>query len=248
MEDYYINARLSKFPTVILFILLLTFRANGQIQISTYLDAGRINVSEEGVVKTAVLADYHIGKIALYTGGQLEFQGPSPNEFTGFYLKGGYEVSAKKFPFDVQGLFLLNPYSDIIHEWSLGLLLNAEQPHFTYKLGTNFRKYYITNKAKNEYDIGDNSSLFEKWNVMYLLGYRLKPRDHHWNAGITVTNIDYFLINQETNPMIYLRGSYAISDPFSVYLETWYKSAGTFNIGANTFGYFFRAGVIWSLK
>jgi len=233
---------------LLLAIILVAESADAQLNAGAYLDAGKINISDNAVVKTALVADYQLGKVSIATGGQFELSGPSPNVFTGFYLQGGYEVSIKNFPFDVEGLFLLNPYSDIIHEWNLGVLLNAEQPHFTYRLGTNFRKYYITGDAQDEYEIEEGNSLYEKWNLIYLLGYTLKPRGHHWNVGITATNIDYFLINQETNPMIYLRGSYAISDPISVYLETWYKSAGTFNISSNTFGYFFRTGVIWTLK
>jgi len=242
------NTNFVKYILFFLPALVLGASANAQLNAGAFLDAGKINISDGAVVKTAVLADYKIGKVTLAAGGQLELQGPSPNAFTGFYFMGGYNVPVHKFPFDVQGLFLLNPYSDIINEWNLGLLLNAEKPHFTYKLGTNFRKYYITKRAQDEYQIEGENSLYEKWNLMYLLGYTLKPRDHQWNVGVTVTNIDYFLINQETNPMVYLRGSYAISDPFSVYLETWYKSSGTFNISANTFGYFLRTGIIWNLK
>jgi len=226
MNTYFI-----KYILIFLPAFMLVASANAQLNAGAYLDAGKINTYDGAVVKTALLADYQIGKVSMATGGQFDLAGTSPNVFTGFYFQGAYEFAIKKFPLDVQGLFLLNPYSDIIHEWNI-----------------NFRKYYITGKAQDEYEIEENNSVFEKWNLMYLLGYMLKPRDHHWNVGVTVTNVDYFLINQETNPMINLRGSCAISDPFSIYLETWYKSAGTFNISANTFGYFFRTGVIWKLK
>jgi hypothetical protein len=222
--------------------------ALAQVHLSTYIDAGKINISEWGVVKTALMADYRVKKLTISTGGQLELAGPSPNAFTGFYLKGGYGFAIKNFPFDVQGIFLLNPYSEIIHEWNLGLQANVEKPHFTWKLGTGFRKYYITDQAREDYDIEESSSLYEKWNLLYEITYTLKPRDHIWNAGISITNLDYFLINQETNPMIYIRGSWNFSTPFTLYAEAWYKSAGTFNISANSFGYFFRTGLIWKLS
>lgn len=242
------NAGILKFPSVILFMLFAVFQANGQIKVSTYLDAGKINTYESAITSTALLADWQIGKVKFATGGQFELAGPSPNTFIGFYFQGGYGLAIKNFPFDIQGRFLLNPYSELIHEWNIGLLANVEKPHFTLKLGTGFRKYYITADAQAEYEIDDATSLYEKWNLLYEATWLLKPRANEWNVGASVTNLDYFLISQETNPMINIRGSWNISEPFTLYAEAWYKSAGTFNISANTFGYFFRTGLIWNVK
>jgi hypothetical protein len=33
----------------------------------------------------------------------------------------------------------------------------------------------------------------------------------------------------------------------TLYLDTWYKQSGVFNINANYFGYFFRGGVKWDI-
>ena len=45
---------------------------------------------------------------------------------------------------------------------------------------------------------------------MYRLSYYLKPADDKWNVCLSVTNIDYFVINQETNPVLNLSGLYKI--------------------------------------
>jgi len=34
----------------------------------------------------------------------------------------------------------------------------------------------------------------------------------------------------------------------TVFLDSWYKKAGVFNISANSFGYSFRTGVTWEIK
>jgi len=82
---------------------------------------------------------------------------------------------------------------------------------------------------------------------MYLIGYNLKPIDHDWNVGITITNVDHFIINQETNPVFYLHGKYQVSKPLTLFGEWWYKSAEAFNISVNHFGFFFRTGLVWKV-
>jgi len=83
--------------------------------------------------------------------------------------------------------------------------------------------------------------------LLYLLGYYLKPQEHNWNVGINVTNIDYYLLNQSTNPLFYLQGEYRPTERMSLFAEAWYKSAGAFNISVNYFGYLFRSGLLWKL-
>ena len=99
------------------------------------------------------------------------------------------------------------------YDW--GILAYLELKHFTFKLGTEFRTYHITQKASEEYDIESNKNLHENWNIMYLAGYNLKPIDNKWNIGIAITNIDYFLINQDINPMLYLQGKYRVTPPIN---------------------------------
>ena len=132
-------------------------------------------------------------------------------------------------------------------ESNWGILANIERKHFTWKLGTEFRTYHVTKEAIENFDIESNKNLHENWNMMYLLGYNLYPADNLWNIGIAITNIDHFIINQETNPMFFLQGKYKVSLPLTIYFESWYKSAGTLNISANYFGFLFRTGLIWEL-
>lgn len=73
------------------------------------------------------------------------------------------------------------------------------------------------------------------------------PHNHNWNLGLTITNIDYYTINQSTNPIFNLQMKYDLKPNLSVRIDSWYKQAGIFNIYANYFGYFFRGGVKWEI-
>lgn len=238
----------SKQLTVVLLCLIVDFNVNAQGSLSTFLDIGKNNVSEGIYIKSSVLGAYQFGETKITAGSQFNLKSNNTNALAGTSINVAHEFAIKEFQFEVAALFLYNPFSDIMHESNWGALVNVERTHFMYKLGTSFRTYRITKAALESYDIESNRSLHENWNLIYLLAYNLKPMDNNWNIGITLTNMDHFLINQETNPMVYLRGTYDVKSSLRLFMETWCKSAGSLNISANNFGIFFRTGVKWNLE
>jgi len=237
----------TKYFIIILLGLIISVISNAQVQLSTYIDAGENNVSDGLFIKTSVWGNYQLNKIKISGGGQFDLISASSNFFTGVTLIVSREFMIKEFPFEIQGLFLSNFFSDLAHEYDWGLLANLELKHFVFKLGTEFRTYHITQKASEEYEIESNKNLHENWNIMYLVGYNVKPMDYKWNIGLSITNIDHFIINQDINPMIYLQGKYRVTPPITLYIEPWYQNSGTCNISANYFGFFIRTGLIWKL-
>lgn len=244
---YLMNWYYSKHLTIVLLCLIVTFNLEAQVALSTFIDIGENNVSEGIYVKSSVLGAYQFGETKITAGSQFNLKSNSTNALAGISINVAQEFTIKEFQFEVAGLFLCNPFSEVMHESNWGVLVNVKRTHFMYKLGTSFRTYRITKKASENYDIESNKSLHENWNLMYLVGCNLKPMDSNWNLGVTLTNIDHFLINQETNPMVYLRGTYDVKSSLRLYMETWCKSAGSLNISANNFGFFFRTGVKWNL-
>jgi hypothetical protein len=238
----------TKYLIITLLGLIVSVNIEAQFLISTYIDAGENNVSNGLYIKTSVSVAYQFGNTIAEGGSQFDLKRANDNFLTGSKLNVLRKFSIKGFPFEIQGLFLYNTSSDLINESNWGMLVNIGRRHFTYKLGTEFRTYHITQEAVEKYDIESNRNLHENWNLMYLVGYNLNPIEDIWNIGISITNIDHFIINQETNPMVFLQWRYNVSLPLTLYAESWYKSAGTFNISANYFGFFFRAGFIWELK
>lgn len=240
MRTFFLNNLL-----IIILGLAISLDIEAQGRFSAYIDAGENNVSEGLYIKTSLFGAYQPGKTEIECGTQFDIKSAGSNFLTGLSLSGTREFQVKAFQFEIQGLFMFNPFSDLVHESDLGILANVERKHFAFKLGTEFRTFHITKKASEEFDIVSNKNLNENWNIMYLLGYNLKPIDNDWNCGIVITNIDHFLINQEINPLIYLHGKCNVSSPLTIYIESWYKSAGSLNINATYFGFFIRTGMIW---
>ena len=236
----------SKYFIITFFILMFTGNIAAQVKLSSNIDAGENNVSEGFCVKSSLWGSWQIDKIRIEGGTQFDLKSVNDNFFTAASLLAGRKFLIGKFQFEAQGLLIYNLFSEPIHESNLGILTNIERKHFIFKLGTEFRNYHITKRGVKEYDIESNKVIHENWNLIYLFQYNLKPYDHKWNIGTSITNIDQFLINQETNPMVNLKGRYKISSPLTLYFESWYMNAGSLNISAGYFGYFLRTGVIWS--
>ncbi|MCD6597395.1 MAG: hypothetical protein J7L04_06895, partial [Bacteroidales bacterium] len=120
--------------------------------------------------------------------------------------------------------------------------------HFIIRIGTNFKTYALNKKAISNYEIDTDTKIKENWNLMYSFSYYLKSFDNLWNVGISITNFDYFIINQETNPVFNLNAWYKPGTPLKLFIETWYKSSGAFNLSVNYFGFFVRTGIIWNIQ
>ncbi len=222
--------------------------AQAQLSLSMYFDAGKNNVSEGLFLKTAGIGEYEFGKNYAGGGVQFDVKSPGTNFLTAARLEIGREVSIRNIPFEIEGLFHYSRFSELLYEYNIGLLGNVKLDHFDFRLGTHFRTYGITRDAAEEYNIDSNKRIHENWNLMYMVAYRLKPPDHEWNVSLSVTNIDHFIIEQETNPVLFLRGEYRVSDKLNVFSKLWYKTAGSFNLSVNYFGFFSRTGVVWDIE
>lgn len=234
-----------KYLLIILFVMLATGHSEAQLHLNTYMDGGMNNASEGFYLKSSVLGGFQFGGTRVEAGSRQNLVSTGSVFFSGLSATVSEELTIRLFDFELQGLFMYIPFSELVHESDFGILVNIERDHFRYKLGTSFRTYRITQEAVEDYDIVSDRSLHENMNMLYLLGYNVKPAESDWNIGITLSNIDHFLISQETNPMLFLRAVYKLSLPLTVYAESWYKGAGSLNISANHFGFFFRTGIIW---
>lgn len=232
---------------LILLMLAVSQKLDAQLYLTTFNDFGRTNVSGGLFVRTAVSAQYQLGKTTLGYGNLFNLKNHTPIFFSGAKVNLSRAIEIKGRIYEAMAFFMYNPYSRHILETNWGLALNTNARHFSYLLGTNFRTSHLTMKVLEDYGINSNTRLREKWNLMYLIGYNLKPYENRWNTGVSLTNVDYFFINQDTNPMLSLNAKYRLSVPLTLYMETWYKTAGVFNISADSFGIFFRTGLRWEI-
>jgi len=228
--------------------LVLPVISKAQVSLSLHLDAGSDNVSDGLFLQTAAFGEFRHEKNTISGGFQIDLKGPGSTVFSGSLLKASREFSIGEFPFKVHGLFVYNRFSELLYEYNWGILAGIDRRHFEFNLGTNFRTYGITQRAGERYDIDSHKKIHENWNLMYRATWNLKPTGNEWNAGLTLTNTDHFIIEQETNPVLNLKGTWKVSSPVTLFLESWYKSSGAFNLRVNHFGYFFRTGVLWEIN
>ena len=231
-------------------VLLISFYgSHAQIRLQTFVDIGENNASEGVYIKNVYRGSYQYQKYSLEGGMQFDIMSNNPNVLTGFDIIGSKTFQIKNFPFDVNGFFMLNRFSDLMHETNWGASIETKKlKHFLFALGTNFKTYKINSAAREEYGISkSNSKLSENFNLIYVISAFLKPHDNIWNVGLSCTNVDYYIINQSTNPVFNLQMKYKLNSGLILYLDSWYKQAGIFNISANYFGYFFRGGLIWEI-
>lgn len=238
-----------KYILSILLLLTSITGVNAQIQLQSHLDMGENNVSEGLFLKNTYRSGYRYQQYHLEAGMQFDIISNNSNTLTGCDMIGTREFTMHDFPFDVKGFFMLNRFSDLLYETNWGVRAGTKKPaHFLFEIGTNFKTYAVRSSTRHDYQISkQNSKLRENFNLIYLITGYLKPHNNDWNIGLSFTNIDYYMINQSTNPVFNLQMTCKVKPSLTLYLDAWYKQAGIFNISANYFGYFFRGGVKWEI-
>lgn len=242
------NQRIRKYLLVAFSIITFSPGVHAQLDFSAWIDAGTSNVSEGLYLKSAGFGSYKSGKLTFNAGMQVDVLSQNPNILSGFKACISREIRFKKLAPGINVFYSLNRFSDIFSEYNLGVSGDVNLDHFDFRLGTHFRTYMITKDAAEDYSVDEYKKIHENWNLVYLVSYRLKPAGHEWNVSLSVTNIDHFIINQETNPVLFLRGGYRVSDPLYFFSELWYKTAGSLNLSVNYFGFFIRTGIVWDIE
>ena len=222
---------------------------NGQVELQTYIDIGENSVSEGVFVKNVFRGSFRYQTYEVEAGTQFDYKSNNPNFLSGVDIVGSKELTIRNFPLNVKGFFMLNRFSDLMYETNWGVGVETSNfDHFLFGVGSNFKTYAVNSSTIEEYNINEqDSKLRENFNLIYLATFYLKPPDNDWNVGLSCTNIDYYVINQSTNPVFNLLLSYKIKSNLTLQLDSWYKQAGVLNINANHFAYFFRGGISWEI-
>lgn len=231
--------------TFILMLVVSAITATAQTGLNAFMDIGSNSVSGGLNASAAGIARYSPGKYNFSTGIRADLRSNNENFITGFHIKGSRAFIIKDIKIGAGGFFNWSFYSGLLRIADLGATADMQAGHIAAKAGINFKTYSLTDGAIWYYDPESVYSLNEKWNMIYSLTYRLKRMENKWNAGITLTNIDWFLISQVINPSLNLNGSFRLSNTLSLFGELWFKNAGAFNSNVNYFGFFIRTGIIW---
>jgi hypothetical protein len=226
---------------------IFSLNISGQSSLKTYMEFGENSVSPGLYILPSAIMDLKLGKYTVGAGIQSELE-----NFNKFLLSGFSIDAARSFPinetlFGIKGFYVLKGLSEIIHEANIGGLIEMKLHHFDMILGTNFRTISFTKKAVKEYSIENYATdLKEAFNVIYSFEYSLRPVGNPWNLCLSITDIDDFLFNQETNPILKFGGYSRVSKKIRIDASISYKMAGITNIAFGFFGYTLKTGITWN--
>lgn len=236
---------------IFVFYLLLLFCNNTAAQsgLLIYTDMGRTNVSQGLFIKSAAIGYFNVGKNIIGTGFQLDLKDCNGSCLSGITFNVTRKFMIKKIPIELHRFFIRTYYSKIIGEINSGAFLKTRVNHLELMIGTSFRTYSFKGMADADYNSDNiNTKFHENFNLIYSFSYYLKPPDEKWNVGLSLTDMDDFIINQDTNPVFSVKGLYRFTPSLSLNAELWYKTAGALNLKINHFGYFIRTSIIWNFN
>jgi len=237
-----------KFRIIFLGISLVSYTClTAQPGINLYTEAGKNCVSDGLFIKSAGFGSYEFGKSKVEAGVQANLKGSCHRLFSGYTISASREQVINATVLSARGFFTWTGNSGVLRETNWGALFSIRRNRFEMSLGTNFRTYAFKAGAVQEYEIGEEACMFhENFNLMYSIGCNVMPADDRWNVGLSVTNYDYFTINQEVNPALRLRGLYKPGSQVCLYAEVWHQTAGLLNMSINHYGLLFKTGVSWN--
>jgi hypothetical protein len=222
---------------------------SAQPELTVFADASKNVLSDGATLRSVIIGSYRLGNNRIDAALRANVENGNNTVLSGYSINGSREFRIKNFPFSINGFWLWIAPSDILKETDYGCFISMKQKHFEMKIGTSFRTYGFRKKAIEDFPIENGETkIHEKFNTIYSIAYNLRPSYSRWNTGVTLTNIDYFLINQETNPYLNLHMSYKLSSPVKLFAEAWYKNAGFLNMSSNYFGYAIKIGLIWKIN
>lgn len=232
-----------------LLLLLSTHFSYTQVFIDSYLESGTTAVSDGIYGKLSSRLKYSVHDFTFTTGGLLSVSNNREPFFSAFEIKASKDFQLLKLPLKIESFYLWKPFSSILSETTAGISAQLKLTHFSFLMGANTRCYYITSKGKEalQLPVTSTNSLWEPINAIYKMAYVFFPAQK-WTSEIAITNIDEYLIEQETNPRICTKTTYDLNDKIKLYTDLSYIQTGLLNIRVNYFGVYLRGGILWKLN
>lgn len=238
---------------IVLFLMILSsfiLKLEAQFKLQNHFDTGSNSMSNGLFISNSTFFDYTKNKTNIKIGTRFDIE--SQYLFNTFISGLDMEIT-QKFPLKKIELsatlqYFTNFFTSTITEHNLALLGGLKSKHFEFLTGLHFRSIVLSEDAIFLNSNTNDRFIYELWNLVYHLKYSVKPIDHKWNVGLGISNMDYFVINQASNPMFYIFGNYKIIPNLSIFAEYWLQNAGIMNISANYYGSFFRTGIVWKIN
>jgi len=220
-----------------------------QPSIISFIEAGQNKVVNRGYFCLAVIPSFDFKKNNIDAGVLWTFGGQREVNFAGLSLKATRRFSFLRQSFAISGSYLMEPFSNELRQINYSLILNYRVSNFQFDLGNNYRIYRLSKAfIRSNNNFSDNYKIVEPGNLIYTFQYSVKRKEESWNISVSLTNYDFFIIEQEKNPMVLLGGTYLIKQNISLFADLGLKYAGFSNYEIEFFGYFFRLGMEWNIR
>jgi hypothetical protein len=217
------------------------------ILLPAYFEFGQNNISDGIFLKTALMPAVEFLKNTVQAGVRFDIISNNKDVLSGVSLTGSRNILIGSFPLEVQALYIRTGYLDILHETNWGLLLKTRLKHLKVSMGTSFRTLALNKEVAENLIDTVNTKIHENWNMIYQFSYFIKPLGNNWNINFSITNLDYFNLNQETNPILKIGAIYDLSPTLILFIDSGYQSSGLTNMNTDYFGFFFKTGIIWNI-
>jgi hypothetical protein len=229
-------------------IWLFTFFCSSQPSIMSFVETGQNNVYDDGYFNFSIFPSYDLGNDSFAAGILFSAGGQRENNFGGYTIGYTRKFSIHKQAFAVSGFYLWVPFSNELRETNWGITLNYKLPHFHFTIGNNYRTFRFSKAyIRSDESTSGKYRIIEPGNLIYTFQYLVRKEEEQWNVMVSVTNNDYFMFEQETNPMVILKGKYRFNENLSSFIDIGYKTAGLLVIKVDYFGYLLRFGIKWDI-
>lgn len=234
---------------IFIFIIVNYFCAFSQFKAGTFVGGGTNPLENPLFLSSGVYAyaKYH-GFSADYAI-DINLTNRDVRAFNAIKTSLNYENCIKSSNYKIGFVYLFRPSTQLITEQNFALQIDYRLKKWEFRLGNNFRAYKFR-KGSDEYlSSSENAVLWESLNLMYMVRYYISAKNHPIGGYVSITNFDWFIIEQETNPFLNIGAYFKFEDAgLNLFMDYNYQTAGFNNIRVNYFGMFFRTGVIWEIE
>lgn len=214
----------------------------------SFIEAGQNKAVHNGYFCLAAIPSFDFKKNSIDAGVLWTFGGCREMNFTGLSLKATHRFSFLRQSFAISGSYLMEPFSNELRQINYSIVLNYKLPHFQFDFGNNYRIFRLSRAfRRSNYNVSDNYKIVEPGNLIYTFQYIVNRKEQPWNITVSLTNYDFFIIEQEKNPMALLGGTFLIKKNILLFIDSGLKYAGFSNYEIEFFGYFFRLGMEWNI-
>jgi hypothetical protein len=222
--------------------------AKAQFQLQGSTELGHTNVSEGMYLRSSLKGTYSMDQFKIQSAIQNELISYNSSFISGFNAAANYRFNLQSYPLQAKLLFLQNILSNYVSERNYAALLSTDKQKLNVTLGLGFKTIGFTKYARKHASISSNKSINENFNLLYDLNYSFLKSYIAWELKLGLSNFDEFTINQATNPMLFANAAYKINNKLQLTTDICYKTAGSFNLHVNYFGFYIRPGIIWKIN